>query len=81
MPARLRRHVSASPLIAAAVTVAGFLTGLLLLVAPKLPGLAGAAVFSVAAGEIAGHVFGHGLTPWVALGVGGVFALLLDRRI
>jgi len=81
MPVRLRRHLSASPVTGAAVTVAGFVTGLLLLAAPKVPGVAGAAAVSLSAGEFAGHVFGHGLTPWVGLAVGGVFALLLDRRI
>lgn len=47
----------------------------------SLPGLLGAAGMSVAAGEIIGHVFGHGLTPWVALAVGAGFALRLDWRL
>jgi hypothetical protein len=61
--------------------LAGKLTGRALKIAPTVPGLAGAAGFSVCLGGFAGHVFGHGLTPWVAGLAGSGFALLLDRRI
>jgi hypothetical protein len=61
--------------------VAGRVTGRVLAVAPSVPGLAGAVMVSAAAGEVASHVFGHGLAPWVGIGVGGVFGLLWDRRI
>lgn len=60
---------------------AGHATGRFLASLPLVPGIAGAAMISLGAGELAGHLFGRGLTPWVALMVGGVFALLLDRRI
>lgn len=46
-----------------------------------MPGIGGAAVFSVCTGGIAGHVFGHGLGPWVAGLVASVFALQIDRRL
>lgn len=61
--------------------VAGWSVGTVLSLLPLVPGVGGAAMVSVAAGELAGHVFGHGLTPWAGLAVGGVFALALDRRI
>ena len=61
--------------------VAGWLTGRVLLSLPAVPGLAGAGMVSLGLGELAGHVFGHGLTPWVSVAVGGVFALMLDRRL
>jgi hypothetical protein len=53
-------------------TLAGVLVRVLRQV---LPGLLGAAAVSAGLGELAGHVFGHGLAPWVALLVAGVFAL------
>src|SRR5262249_61388126 len=40
-----------------------------------LPGLAAAAAVSVAAGELASHLFGHGLAPWVGLLAAGAFGL------
>lgn len=46
-----------------------------------LPGLAGAAALSVGAGELAGHVFGRGLSPWVALVIAGLFALWFGAEI
>jgi hypothetical protein len=64
-----------------AVTAAGWVAGRVLRVAPTVPGVAGAGLVSLGAGEVTGHVFGHGLAPWVAAAVGGVFLLLLDRRI
>jgi hypothetical protein len=63
------------------VDAAGAAVGRTLSVLHLVPGVAGGAVVSVGLGEIAGHVFGHGLTPWVALTLGGLFALALDRRI
>lgn len=64
-----------------AADAAGRATGRFLASLPLVPGLAGAAVFSLGIGEIAGHLLGRGLTPWVALTVGGAFALWLDRKI
>lgn len=77
MRRRLRVRDAAGPLADAA----GWTVGRALSLLPLLPGTAGAAMISVGSGEFAGHVFGHGLAPWVAVTVGGVFALLLDRRI
>jgi hypothetical protein len=74
---RLRDWLAPTPLPEAA----GWVLGRALSLLPLLPGIAGAAMISVGSGEFAGHVFGRGLAPWVALGVGGVFALLLDRKI
>lgn len=74
---RLRDWLAPTPLPEAAGHVVGFALALL----PLLPGVGGAAMISVGSGEFAGHVFGHGLAPWVAVAVGGVFALLLDRKI
>lgn len=68
-------------LAARGVTAAGWVAGKALRVAPTVPGVAGAALVSLGAGEVTGHVFGHGLAPWVAAVAGGVFLLLLDRRI
>jgi hypothetical protein len=68
-------------LLGALATAAGKVTGRALRIAPTVPGVAGAAALSVCTGGLAGHVFGHGLTPWVAGLVGGVFLLLLDRRL
>jgi hypothetical protein len=80
-PAFLRRRLRESDAAGVAVEAAGAVLGRLLSLLPLLPGIGGAAMVSVGAGELAGHVFGHGLAPWVAVAVGGVFALLLDRRI
>ena len=46
-----------------------------------LPGIAGAAAVSAALGELAGHVFGHGLAPWVGMLAAGGFALWFGREI
>ena len=46
-----------------------------------VPGLAGAAALSVGLGQVAGHVFGHGLTWWVALAAGGVFVLWFGAEL
>lgn len=68
--------------IAAALAVAaGKVTGFAIRRSVLLPGLAGAAGFSLGLGGIAGHLFGHGLTPWVTLVVAGMFALRLDGQI
>ena len=64
-----------------AAEVAGKLTGRALRLRRTVPGVAGAAAVSVCTGGLAGHVFGHGLTPWAGGVVGGVFLLLLDRRL
>ena len=40
-----------------------------------VPGLAGAGGIAIGLGEVAGHVWQRGLTWWVALVVGGAFAL------
>lgn len=42
---------------------------------------AAAAAVSVGLGELAGHVFGHDLTWWVALAVGGVFGLWIASEV
>ncbi len=47
----------------------------------SVPGIGGAAAVSAGLGGIAGHLFGHGLTPWVAATVAGVFALMIDRNL
>jgi hypothetical protein len=73
----LRRRLVSLPLPEAA----GWLAGRWLRFRHLVPGVAGGMGLSVAAGEVAGHVFGHGLTPWVALGAGSVLALALDRRL
>jgi hypothetical protein len=44
-------------------------------------GPAAAAAVSVGVGELAGHVFGRGLAPWVALAAGGAFGLQLAREL
>jgi hypothetical protein len=62
-------------------TASGKVTGHALRVRRMFPGVAGAAAVSVCAGGLAGHVFGHGLSPWVGGLVGGVFLLLVDRRL
>jgi hypothetical protein len=45
------------------------------------PGLAGAAAIAVGAGEVAGHVFGHGLALWAGLLVGGVFLVRIGAEV
>jgi hypothetical protein len=42
---------------------------------------AAVAAVSVGIGELAGHVFGRGLAPWVALTIGGGFGLLLASEL
>lgn len=81
VPVRLRRHLRADGVAGALAAGFGHVTGRVLAALPAVPGLAGAVMISLAAGEFAGHVFGHGLAPWVGIGVGGVFALVLDRKI
>jgi hypothetical protein len=46
-----------------------------------LPGIAGAAAVSVGLGEVAGHVFGHHLAPWVALLTAGVLLMWVGYEI
>lgn len=81
VPLRIRRRLRTSGAAIAITEGAGTVLGRILSLVPLVPGVGGAAMVSVGAGEFAGHVFGHGLAPWVALAVGGMFALLLDRRI
>lgn len=75
------RHAESGPKVLGMAERLGVLTGRVLAIAPSLPGLAGAAAVSAGSGFAVSHVFGHGLAPWVGLTVGGVFALLLDRRL
>ena len=46
-----------------------------------LLGPAAAAAVSAGAGGLAGHVFGRGLSPWVALAVAGGFGLWIAREL
>jgi len=46
-----------------------------------VPGLAGAAGIAIGLGQVAGHVWGRGLTWWVALVVGGAFALWISADL
>jgi len=46
-----------------------------------LLGPAAAAAVSIGLGELAGHVFGRGLAPWVAIVIGGGFGLLLASEL
>lgn len=64
----------------AAVTASGWVSGRVLRVLPSVPGLAGAGAVSLGTGMICGHVFGHGLAPWVTILAAGGFGLLRDRR-
>ena len=56
-------------------TIAGTLVRVLRPLGRVLPGVAGAAAVAVGLGQVAGHVFGHGLALWAGLAVGGGFAL------
>jgi len=42
---------------------------------------AAAAAVSAGLGELAGHVFGRGLAPWVALAIAGVFGLWMSSEL
>jgi hypothetical protein len=55
--------------------------GVLVRVLRALFAPAAAAAVSAGLGELAGHVFGRGLAPWVALTVGGVFALWMAAEL
>lgn len=46
-----------------------------------LPGLLGAALVAVGAGQVAGHIWHRGLAWWVAAVTGGAFLLLIGREI
>lgn len=46
-----------------------------------LPGLLGAAAVSAGLGELAGHIFGRGLAPWVSLAVAGGFVMWIAAAI
>jgi hypothetical protein len=80
VPARAARSVL-TPLLAVVVVGCGHVLRVSRLAVPFVPGVGGAAGFSVALGEVAGHVFGHGLALWVALLTGSVFLLAMDRQI
>lgn len=45
------------------------------------PGLAGAAGIAVGLGQVAGHVFGRGLTWWVAAAIGGAFLVRIGAEV
>lgn len=76
-----RRRDWRNAVLGGLAVAAGKLAGHALRVRRTVPGVAGAAAVSVCAGGLAGHVFGHGLAPWTGGLVGGVFLLLLDRRL
>lgn len=61
--------------------VAGWSAGRVLSLLPTVPGVAGAVMVSLGLGELAGHVFGHGLAPWVGIVVGGAFALWIGSEV
>lgn len=46
-----------------------------------IPGIAGAALAATGIGELAGHVFGRGLAPWVACTVAAWFLLQIGREL
>jgi hypothetical protein len=81
MPARARIGEALTSLLAAVAVTAGRLVGAGRRVLPFVPGLGGAAGFSVCLGFGVSHVFGHGLAPWVAGLTGSVFALAMDRQM
>jgi hypothetical protein len=81
LAARWRPSAVAGSLAERAGAAVGRVLWPVLSVSHLVPGVAGAAAVSLGLGEIAGHVFGHGLTPWVAGVAGGLFALALDRKI
>lgn len=77
----LRRHFSADGIAGAVASAAGWVSGRLLASGRSLPSLTGAALVSACTGGIAGHVFGHGLTPWVGGLVGGLFLLWIGTEL
>lgn len=72
---------AADALLGGVATAAGWVTGRALRTLPLAPAVYAAGAVSVGSGFFASHVFGHGLAPWVALTVSGIFALRLDWRI
>lgn len=78
---RRRRRLSLSSVAGPLADVAGWSVGRVLSLLPTVPGVAGAAMVSLGLGELAGHVFGHGLAPWVAITAGGAFALWLGSEV
>lgn len=46
-----------------------------------LPGLTGAALVSLGAGMVVGHVFGHGLAVWTVLALSGGFLLWIGAAM
>jgi hypothetical protein len=49
--------------------------------ARMLFGPAAAAAVAIGTGELAGHIFGRGLAPWVALVIGGGFGLWISSEL
>ena len=66
--------------VSAAVRAAAW-AGTAVRAARALFGPAAAAAVSAGIGELAGHVFGRGLAPWVALALGGAFGLWMAREL
>ncbi len=60
---------------------AAMIAGTAVRVLRVLFGPAAAAAVSIGAGEVVSHVAGHGLAPWIALAVGGVFALWISAEL
>lgn len=80
-PARPGLRAAWDAVAGRAADLVGHATGRVLAWSRTVPGIGGAAGLSVCAGELAGHVFGHGVAPWAGGLVGSVFLLMLDRRL
>lgn len=48
---------------------------------PAVPGLASGVLASVGGGEVIGHVFGRGLSPWCAIVIGAVYLARLGSEL
>lgn len=80
VPARLGYGAPVSTAVRAAV-IAGTLVRILRPLGRLLPGLAGAVLASVGAGQVAGHVFGRGLAPWVGCVVAAGFLVRIGAEV
>ena len=69
------------PLTIRAAAWAGTAVRMTVRTARVLFGPAAAAAVSIGLGELAGHVFGRGLAPWVGLLVAGGFGLWMAREL
>jgi hypothetical protein len=69
-----------TPAVRAAV-IAGTAVRVLRPLGRILPGLAGAALASIGVGEVAGHLFRHDLTWWVACVVAAAFLIRIGAEI